>query len=167
MSEGSGPLWAGRFSTQPAPEAEALGRSLEVDERLAFEDAQAGIAHVAALRDVGLVTAEEQERLDEALIEVRDAIVRGSFPFEPHDEDIHSAIERGVTRLLGDVGAKLHAGRSRNDLVATDVRQVWHDPERPFRVTRSALRRWVADGDWVLLFNAITLASTPVGPDHQ
>ena len=73
VSEGSGPLWAGRFSTQPAPEAEALGRSLEVDERLAFEDAQAGIAHVAALRDVGLVTAEEQERLDEVLeSEVRD-----------------------------------------------------------------------------------------------
>ena len=59
MSEDAGPLWAGRFSTPPAPEAQALGRSLEVDERLVFQDVQAGIAHVAALRDAGLVTAEE------------------------------------------------------------------------------------------------------------
>ncbi|MFI5055596.1 MAG: argininosuccinate lyase [Actinomycetota bacterium] len=122
MSEDAGPLWAGRFSKPPAPEAEALGRSLEVDERLAFQDVQAGIAHVAALHDAGLVTAEEVDVLERALREVGDAIAAESFEFDPHDEDIHSAIERGVTDLLGDVGAKLHAGRSRNDLVATDVR---------------------------------------------
>jgi len=122
VSEDAGPLWAGRFSTPPAPEAEALGRSLEVDERLVSEDAQAGAAHVAALRDAGLLTTEEAERLEAALDQVRDAIVAGSFVSDPHDEDIHSAIERGVTDLLGDLGAKLHAGRSRNDLVATDVR---------------------------------------------
>jgi len=56
------------------------------------------------------------------LVEVRDAVLRETFVFDPHDEDIHSAVERGVTDLLGDLGAKLHAGRSRNDLVATDVR---------------------------------------------
>ena len=122
MSEEPGQLWAGRFSKPPALEAEVLGRSLEVDERLVFQDVQAGIAHVAALRDAGLVTAEEQERLCAALVEVRDAVLRETFVFDPHDEDIHSAVERGVTDLLGDLGAKLHAGRSRNDLVATDVR---------------------------------------------
>ena len=122
MSQDAGPLWGGRFSKPPAPEAEALGRSLEVDERLAFQDVQAGIAHVAALRDAGLVTAEEQDRLCAALVEVREAILRETYPFDPHDEDIHSAIERSVTDLLGDLGAKLHAGRSRNDLVATDMR---------------------------------------------
>jgi argininosuccinate lyase len=122
MSENAGPLWAGRFSKPPAPEAETLGRSLEVDERLACQDVQAGIAHVAALHDAGLVTADEAGALQAALGEVGDAIAAGSFEFDPHDEDIHSAIERGVTDLLGDVGAKLHAGRSRNDLVATDVR---------------------------------------------
>src|SRR5207342_3170012 len=99
MSEDTGPLWAGRFSKPPALEAEVLGRSLEVDERLAFQDVQAGIAHVAALRDAGLVTADEQERLCAALVEVRDAVVRETFVFDPHDEDIHSAIERGVTDL--------------------------------------------------------------------
>jgi argininosuccinate lyase len=116
------PLWGGRFSKPPAPEAEALGRSIEVDRRLVSQDAQAGIAHAAALRDAGLLTAKEQERLAATLVEVRDAIIEGSFSFDPRDEDIHSAIERGVTQRLGDVGAKLHAGRSRNDLVATDVR---------------------------------------------
>ena len=122
MSEDTGPLWGGRFSKPPAPEAEMLGQSLKVDERLASEDVQAGIAHVAALHDAGLVTADEVDALQGALRKVGDAIAVGSFVFDPRDEDIHSAIERGVTDLLGDVGAKLHAGRSRNDLVATDVR---------------------------------------------
>jgi argininosuccinate lyase len=122
MTDASGQLWAGRFSTPPAPEAAILGRSLEVDEVLAFEDAQAGVAHVAALRDAGLLAEEEAAQLERALYEVRDAMLAGRFAFDPADEDVHSAVERGVTELLGDLGAKLHAGRSRNDLVATDVR---------------------------------------------
>ena len=117
-----GPLWSGRFSTPPAPEAEALGRSLDVDRTLADEDVRAGTAHVEALRGAGLLTDEEAAMLVDALGQVRDAMIAGTFAFDPADEDIHSAVERGVTDLLGDVGAKLHAGRSRNDLVATDVR---------------------------------------------
>ena len=122
MTEGSGELWGGRFSGVPAPEAQALGRSLEVDAQLVSEDVQAGIAHVGALRDAGWLTDDDVRRLTEALERVRDAILAGTFAFDPADEDIHSAVERGVTDLLGDLGAKLHAGRSRNDLVATDVR---------------------------------------------
>jgi argininosuccinate lyase len=116
------PLWSGRFSTPPAPEAQALGNSLDVDRVLADEDVRAGTAHVEALREAGLLTGDEARQLTDALGQVRDAIAAGTFAFAPADEDIHSAIERGVTDLLGDVGAKLHAGRSRNDLVATDVR---------------------------------------------
>ncbi len=122
MTEGSGELWGGRFSGVPAPEAQALGRSLEVDAQLVSEDVRAGIAHVGALRDAGWLTDDDVRRLTEALERVRDAILAGTFAFDPADEDIHSAVERGVTDLLGDLGAKLHAGRSRNDLVATDVR---------------------------------------------
>ena len=118
----SGALWDGRFSTPPALEAQALGYSLGVDEVLVFQDVQAGIAHVAALQDAGLLTADEAGRLERALVQVREAILGERFLFDPADEDIHSAVERGVTDLLGDLGAKLHAGRSRNDLVATDVR---------------------------------------------
>ena len=116
------PLWSGRFSTPPAPQAAALGRSLAVDVVVVAEDARAGAAHVEALREAGLLTDDEARQLADALVRVRDAIVAGTFSFDPADEDIHSAVERGVTDLLGDVGAKLHAGRSRNDLVATDVR---------------------------------------------
>jgi argininosuccinate lyase len=115
-------LWAGRFSSSPASEAAALGRSLRVDEALVDEDVRAGVAHVASLRDAGIVTAEEAAQLEGALHEVRDAIRSGAFVFDQADEDIHSAVERGVTERLGDVGAKLHTGRSRNDLVATDVK---------------------------------------------
>ncbi len=122
MSGDDGALWSGRFSTPPALEAQALGHSLGVDEVLVFEDVEAGIAHVAALRDAGLLTADEATRLEEALVQVREAILGERFLFDPADEDIHSAVERGVTDLLGDLGGKLHTGRSRNDLVATDVR---------------------------------------------
>jgi len=116
------PLWSGRFSTPPAPQAQALGHSLDVDRVLADEDVRAGTAHVEALREASLLTDDEARQLTDALATVRDAIVEGTFAFDPADEDIHSAIERGVIGSLGDVGAKLHAGRSRNDLVATDVR---------------------------------------------
>ncbi|MGH2631321.1 MAG: argininosuccinate lyase [Actinomycetota bacterium] len=116
------PLWAGRFSTPPAPEAHALGRSLRFDVRLASVDVDASIAHVHALHDAGLLDADEAAALEEALAAVGDEIAEGRFTFHEVDEDIHSAVERGVTERLGDLGARLHAGRSRNDLVVTDLR---------------------------------------------
>lgn len=115
-------LWAGRFSKPPAPAAHALGRSVHVDVRLASQDVDAGMAHVRALQDAGLLTAGEAATLEEALSEVGSALADGSFVLEDADEDVHMAIERGVTAKLGDLGAKLHAGRSRNDLVVTDLR---------------------------------------------
>jgi argininosuccinate lyase len=122
VSERYQPLWAGRFAAPPAPEAHALGRSLQFDVRLAAHDVRAGIAHVGALEAAGLLSAEDAARLAGGLREVGVAIADGTFAFDDADEDVHSAIERGVTDLLGDLGARLHAGRSRNDLVVTDVR---------------------------------------------
>jgi argininosuccinate lyase len=122
VTDGDAPLWAGRFSTPPAAEAHALGRSLHVDVRLASVDVDASIAHVRALQDAGLLDADEAAALEEALAAVGDEIAGGRFDFHDADEDVHSAIERGVTERLGDLGAKLHAGRSRNDLVVTDLR---------------------------------------------
>jgi argininosuccinate lyase len=117
-----GPLWAGRFVTLPAPEAHALGRSLLFDERLASQDVEVGIAHVRSLQDAGLLTAAEAGALEEALADVGHEIAEGRFEFHDEDEDVHSAIERAVTGLLGELGSRLHAGRSRNDLVVTDLR---------------------------------------------
>lgn len=122
MTERDEPLWAGRFVKPPAPEAEALGRSLAFDVRLAPQDVEAGVAHVRALEDAGLVTAGEAGQLEKALRAVAEEIAAGAFAFHPADEDVHSAIEREVTERLGELGAKLHAGRSRNDLVMTDLR---------------------------------------------
>ena len=122
--DGSAPphLWDGRFSSPPSPQAEALGRSLGFDVRLAPQDVDASIAHVEALHGAGLLDDEERTRLHEALRAVGEEIAAGTFAFDETDEDVHSAIERAVTERLGEVGAKLHAGRSRNDLVATDLR---------------------------------------------
>ncbi|MGH3112800.1 MAG: lyase family protein, partial [Gaiellaceae bacterium] len=117
VTERETPLWSGRFTRPPAPEAAELGRSLSFDVRLAPYDVEAGVAHVRALEDAGLLTAAEAGQIEKALRVVGDEISAGTFAFDPADEDVHSAIERGVIRRLGDVGAKLHAGRSRNDLV--------------------------------------------------
>ena len=116
------PLWSGRFTKPPALEAQELGRSLGFDARLAPQDVEASVAHVRALEDAELVTSDEAGQLEKALREVGAEIASGTFAFHPADEDVHSAVERGVTDRLGDLGAKLHAGRSRNDLVMTDLR---------------------------------------------
>ncbi|MEX0991637.1 MAG: argininosuccinate lyase [Actinomycetota bacterium] len=117
------PLWGGRFSKGPAGEAHALGVSLHFDVRFASEDIEASVAHVHALQDAGLLTAGETESLVEALRGIwgeEDDDIVVELPVQ--DEDIHMLHERKVTEALGDLGAKLHAGRSRNDLVVTDFR---------------------------------------------
>jgi len=117
-----GALWSGRFSEPPAPEASALGRSLVFDIRLLDADVRASIAHVEALRDAGLIPDDDARTLTGALSEAGDALADPGATFDPSDEDVHSALERSVTDRLGEPGARLHAGRSRNDLVVTDLR---------------------------------------------
>jgi len=118
----SGALWSGRFAKPPAPQAQALGRSVDVDLRLAPHDVDASIAHVHALQDVGLLSADEAAALADALAAVGRDIREGRLSIDPADEDVHSVVERAVIDRLGDLGARLHAGRSRNDLVVTDLR---------------------------------------------
>src|SRR6266542_3124814 len=79
-------------------------------------------AHVRMLGAQGLLTAAEVTAVQRALDAVVRELADGSFVFAPTDEDIHTAVERRVTELAGDAGAKLHTGRSRNDQVATDLR---------------------------------------------
>jgi argininosuccinate lyase len=116
------PLWAGRFSAPPAPEAAALGRSLLFDLRLASHDVEASLAHVDALEDAGILDATEAQAIEAALVDVGREIAEGRLAFSDADEDVHSVVERAVTERLGDLGAKLHTGRSRNDLVVADLR---------------------------------------------
>ena len=115
-------VWSGRFTGRPAGEAMALTGSLAFDRRLLAYDLAATRAHVQALVRAGLLEGEEGDRLAKELEVLRGEAADGSFPFSPADEDVHVAVERVLTDRLGDLGAKVHAGRSRNDLVATDLR---------------------------------------------
>lgn len=115
-------LWQGRIGGTSAPELWALSKSLHVDGRLALDDVRASEAHVRGLARAGVLSAEEAGSVLEALGEVRAELEGGTFRFAEGDEDIHTAIERRVTELAGEAGAKLHSGRSRNDQVVTDLR---------------------------------------------
>ncbi|MDA8037917.1 MAG: argininosuccinate lyase [Actinomycetota bacterium] len=115
-------LWSTRMNAPPAEEMMAFSASLAFDRRLAAADIEASIAHVHGLARAGIVEEKEATLLAEALSRSGDELAAGVFQFEPGDEDIHTAIERRVHELAGDVGAKLHTGRSRNDQVATALR---------------------------------------------
>jgi argininosuccinate lyase len=99
-----------------------FGDSLAFDQRMWREDIAATGAHARALERAGILSADELASIADALAAAAAAFEGGEFAFDAADEDIHSAVERFLTERLGDVGAKIHAGRSRNDLVATDFR---------------------------------------------
>ncbi len=114
--------WAGRFATPTAPAAEAFTTSLPFDRRLYPHDIAGSVAHTRALVRARLLTGREGARLERGLARVRRELDAGRFRFLRSDEDIHMAIERRLTELVGPVGGKLHTGRSRNDQVALDLR---------------------------------------------
>ena len=116
------PLWHGRFGEGPADELLAFTVSLPFDRRLAADDLTGSHAHVQMLARVGLLTDSERGILVAALDRVGEELAEDTFAFAPNDEDIHTAIERRVTEIAGEVGAKLHTGRSRNDQIALDMR---------------------------------------------
>jgi argininosuccinate lyase len=101
---------------------EEFTESISFDHRLYAHDIQGSIAHAQMLAKVGLLTAEECRQIEEHLTAIGQEIAAGQFPFKTELEDIHMHIERALIDRLGDVGRKLHTGRSRNDQVATDLR---------------------------------------------
>jgi argininosuccinate lyase len=115
-------LWQGRFAGGPAPAMLAFSASLVFDRRLAADDLAGSRAHVRGLGRAGVLHAGEVDAVLGALDAVEAEMEQGTFAFAPGDEDIHTAVERRVTELAGEAGAKLHTGRSRNDQVATDLR---------------------------------------------
>ncbi|MHB1584933.1 MAG: argininosuccinate lyase, partial [Acidimicrobiales bacterium] len=115
-------LWQGRLGEPMAAEVAEFTMSIGFDLVLATDDLAGSRAHVKGLGKVGILTDEEVATLLAALDEVEDELASGGFVVAPGDEDVHTAVERRVTELAGDVGAKLHTGRSRNDQVATDLR---------------------------------------------
>ncbi len=114
--------WGGRFSGATDTRVEAFTESISFDQRLYRHDIRASQAHARMLAEVGLLTADEAERIAAALDAIAGEIERGEFAYSVKLEDIHTHIERALIDRLGDVGRKLHAGRSRNDQVVTDVK---------------------------------------------
>jgi len=115
-------LWGGRFTGRTDSLVHRYNASIGFDARLYDEDITGSIAWADALAAAGLLTNEERDALCNGLERVRREFAEGTFAIQPDDEDIHSAVERRLTELVGPVGGKLHTGRSRNDQVATDFR---------------------------------------------
>lgn len=115
-------LWGARFSEGPADAVFALSRSAHFDWRLAPYDIRSSLAHLSVLESSKLVAKEDAAAIRGALKELAVEVSKGSFVAQPGDEDVHSALERGLTAKLGAVGGALRAGRSRNDQVTTDLR---------------------------------------------
>jgi argininosuccinate lyase len=115
------PLWAGGFAGPPDPGMWAYAWSLPVDRRLWREDVAGSRAHVRALVRAGVLAGEEGDRLLDGLAKVAVELAERSFAWLDSDEDVHAAVERRLTELVGPLGGKLHTGRSRNDQVATDL----------------------------------------------
>ena len=115
-------LWGGRFAKGPEESVFALSRSVHFDWRLAAYDLRSSKAHLAILKKSGLIAAKDAEAIAKALNELSTEVASGKFVAIDSDEDVHSALERGLTEKLGSVGGALRAGRSRNDQVTTDLR---------------------------------------------
>ena len=115
-------LWGARFSDGPADAVFALSRSAHFDWRLAPYDIRSSLAHLSVLESSKLVAKDDAAAIRGALKELAVEVSKGSFVAQPGDEDVHSALERGLTAKLGAVGGALRAGRSRNDQVTTDLR---------------------------------------------
>ena len=115
-------LWGGRFSEPTDRFVQRFTASEAFDRALASYDIAGSRAHASMLETVGVLTAAENTAIQEGLTRVLAEIEAGAFQWSVEREDVHMNIEARLTELIGDVGKKLHTGRSRNDQVATDMR---------------------------------------------
>jgi argininosuccinate lyase len=130
LTDESTRLWGGRFAGGPSDALAKLSLSVHFDWRLAQYDLLASKAHARVLHAAGLLTDDEATRMLLALDEIAEHVRSGDFRPTLADEDVHTALERGLLERLGALGGKLRAGRSRNDQVATDLRLYLRDHVR-------------------------------------
>ena len=114
--------WSGRFTEPTNAFVEAFTASVQFDQRLYILDIAGSVAHAYMLERVGVLTEAERQQITDGLYEVEQEIATGQLQWSIALEDVHMNIETRLTQLIGDVGKKLHTGRSRNDQVATDIR---------------------------------------------
>ena len=115
-------LWSGRFEEGQDARTQRFGASLPVDKALFAQDIRGSRAHAAMLAAHGIISEADAAAIDAGLAAIGEDIEAGRFAFDAADEDIHMAVEGELIRRIGDAGARLHTGRSRNDQVATDTR---------------------------------------------
>ncbi|GAA1414547.1 argininosuccinate lyase [Catellatospora coxensis] len=133
-------LWGGRFADGPAEALARLSVSVHFDWRLAPYDLAGSRAHARVLAAAGLLDPDELGKMLAAIDDLDAAVATGTFRPTIEDEDVHTALERGLLERLGALGGKLRAGRSRNDQVATDLRLYLRDHARDLagRITELA-----------------------------
>jgi len=117
-----GKLWSGRFSENASSLLDEFNASLNFDKKLYQYDILGSMAHAKMLHQQGILSTQEYEDIVKGLEQVRQEIEAGEFVFDISDEDIHMAVEKRLTQIIGDAGKKLHTARSRNDQVALDFR---------------------------------------------
>lgn len=120
-------LWDKGFEPDKMIEEFTVGNDRQLDLRLARYDVEGSMAHIRMLESIGLLQADELEKLLAALADIRGAIDRGEFTIEEGVEDVHSQVEFMLTARLGDLGKKIHSGRSRNDQVLVDLKLFMRD----------------------------------------
>ena len=123
-------LWSKGFEPDKMIEQFTVGKDRDLDLRLARYDVQGSMAHIRMLESIGLLESDELEVLLKALGEIAEVIERGEFVIEEGVEDVHSQVEFMLTAKLGDIGKKIHSGRSRNDQVLVDLKLFMRDELR-------------------------------------
>lgn len=140
VNDGTERLWGGRFKSAPAAELTALSRSEASFFRLAPYDLAGSRAHARELSRAGILNAGEVQQLLAEMERVQTEFLGGTLAPSMHDEDVHTFLERVLTQRLGAVGAKLRAGRSRNDQAANDLRLFLRDKARKLALDVIALQ---------------------------
>ncbi len=140
--------WGGRFKESTSLAVEAYTESISFDSALYAQDIAGSKAHARMLGEQGVITREEAARLIEGLDQVKREIEEGSFPWKQELEDVHMNIETRLTQIVGEVGKKLHTGRSRNDQVCLDFRLFVSDQLREWiRLSRALIAMFVRRAD--------------------
>jgi argininosuccinate lyase len=116
-------MWSGRFTQDASTLLEKFNASIMFDQKLYREDIEGSIAHAKMLAHQGILTDDEATLIEKGMAQVLSEIESGSFEWKIGDEDLHMAIEKRLTAIIGEAGKKLHTARSRNDQVALDFRR--------------------------------------------
>ncbi|MGV2338208.1 MAG UNVERIFIED_CONTAM: argininosuccinate lyase [Planctomycetaceae bacterium] len=147
--------WGGRFHQATDSRVEAFTESISFDRRLYAVDIRGSMAHATMLAHCGLISAEDRDHICAHLDQIREEIASGQFTFRQDLEDIHMHIENALITRIGDVGRRLHTGRSRNDQVSTDLKLFTRDAIDTIdrlltEVQRAFLDRCDTDSDVVM-----------------